>query len=60
MSDFSFFTELDAVMGGTASVAPVHSLDSSAGNSSTIITGASDKGEEEELADIPSPTSSLP
>ena len=37
-----FFTELDAVMGGRASVAPVHILDSSAGRNSTIKKDASD------------------
>ena len=50
-SDFLFFTELDAVMGGRATVAPVHILDASAGNSCAMIEGASDEGEEEELAD---------
>ena len=39
---FFFFTELDAVMGGRASVAPVHILDSSAGRNSTIKKDASD------------------
>ena len=57
-SDFHFFSELDAVMGGRASVDPVHILDSSAGSSSARIGGASEEEEEEEeLVDVSTPTS---
>ena len=36
-SDFTVFKEMDVVMGGRASVAPVHVLDSSAGNTSIML-----------------------
>lgn len=36
-SDFTFFKEVDTVMGSRASVAPVHVLDSSSGNTSTLL-----------------------
>ena len=47
------------MIGGRASVDPVHILDSSAGSSSTRIGGASkEEEEEEELVDVSTPTSS--